>query len=282
MNLNTFLTNHRYGKNPETNELAQFNYYDFEKKFIGHISRYRFSIVKKSRQMHLTNLLAHFTAWHLLYNEDENLKEILYFGHNIMSGKLFVKKVSEIISRHLMTSNYKEMGRNTSTSFYMTNGNSLRIDVPNPETTCGYSLENTKLVIMDEFAFWKNQEHFISALIPTLGSNTTIVIISSPNGKEFFNRLYKQAKKGKNMFTSLNLSYIMNPEWTDDKIEDIKKFYSKLQFKQEIEGKFVQHGKKKLNVHIDKILHMQLKEYLKRKNIDMTEFIEDFIKTTLK
>lgn len=241
--LNTFLLLHREGLNPSELSISKFNYFDFEKKIINHITKYRFSIIKKARQMHITNLLEYYVAWNLLYNEEEKNQDITYFGINNKTCIKFKNSVIRILYKFI---DEDDIITNKKDYIKLKSGNSLSTLCVSPDATCGYSHVNTKIIILDEFAFWGvDNQRMLEALYPTLGENTHIIIASTPNGKETFRKIYKKAKKGKNIFKHLYLPYYMNPLWTDERIEETKRILSKERFKSEIEAKFVKPKKPK-------------------------------------
>lgn len=212
MDVHEFMNNHRAGYKVVENKIEQFEYYDLDRSYVNMISENRFSLVVKSRQMHFTDTMAAYTAWHLLFNTDEDTNTVVYVSVNLSLGKNFRERVKNLLIQYGLTKN--DLINDNQNTLTLVNGNTLRIFPSTPDAFCSYSING--LLIMDEVAFIKRFKELYSIIVPTISNKCRVIIASTPNGIDFFHRLYDYAMTGKNLFKVLFVNYKDNPKFNND------------------------------------------------------------------
>lgn len=297
MELFNYLDLYRKGLVKTTGKIENLELLPFEEKFFNHIHDNRFSIIKKSRQMHVTNMLASYSAWLISEkpyigpeDKEESTPTVIYLSNNFESSKRFKTLVMNILPEDTNTAvnNVREVRLNK--------GNSLKVMSATMGSLHSQSFTYTKLVIIDEMAFLKRNGEFLTALLPLLTeSKTKLIIASTPNGLETFHTLWNGATTDKNQFAPLNLTYKDNPLYTEEWLEQMKKNlnYNEAQIRQELYGEFTlaptkdelkKKSKKKSNliqVRLDDDTLNQIGRKLIEKDINMSEYIRELIKSDL-
>ena len=97
------------------------------------------------------------------------------------------------------------------TSIELDNGNTVIAAACGSGSIRGQSI---KILLLDEFAFVPNQNDFWSQVYPTIssGSNSRVIIISTPNGLDLFHKIYDDATKSKNAFKATKFIWNHHPE----------------------------------------------------------------------
>ena len=99
------------------------------------------------------------------------------------------------------------------------------------------------IIFLDEFAFIPTHiaDEFFSSVYPTIssGKSTKVIIISTPKGMNMFYKLWHDAEKGKNEYTTTEVHWSQVPgrdaEWKEQTIKNT----SEEQFNQEFECEFL-------------------------------------------
>jgi phage FluMu gp28-like protein len=206
MDIHEYMENHRHGYDLVKGKRIKFKYYDFERDFINHIIDNRFSITKKSRQIHVTNLLSHYVTWFLIFNEDRSNKEIGYVSHNMDLSVRFISLVSENL-RDFFDVPIK-LERDNKTCIEMINGNRIKAIAA---TRCSMRGWTFNRVIMDEIAFVKDFDEIYALYMTSLGTGGYMTLASTPNGIETFFKIWSASIRGENDFKTLHLDWTKNP-----------------------------------------------------------------------
>lgn len=204
MDIHEFINDHRKGFDMTKGLKGKFEYFEFEKTFINHINDNRFTIIKKSRQMHITTLLANYVAWNLLFGKSQIV--ITYMASRIGLSHNFNKKVYEAI-RDYNINIIPE--KHTKLQTILGNGSQLRCVTTTPDALLGYT---TDIMIIDECAFIENLDVIISASMPTLATIGKMILASTTNGIEEFFRIWERSE-----FENLSLNYKDNPRFNNDR-----------------------------------------------------------------
>jgi hypothetical protein len=198
----------RYGYNHHTNKMEFLPLFEFEEKIIEHIHKNRFSIINKSRQMHLTSLLAAYVTWKLVSKAKTS---ILYISNNMDAGKKFKQMVRRNIeSLPFEIFNTKDIDLNNAKEISLKNGNSFLVAAPTPHSI-KYRLND--LVIFDECAFIPYFDEVYMASSCSLNpKKSEVIIVSTPQFEgDTFHKLYTEANLKKNNFSALDVHWTENP-----------------------------------------------------------------------
>lgn len=205
MTIDDFMTTHRYGYN--LGRFQKFEYYDLDKSYIDMISNNRFSLIVKSRQMHFTDVMAAYTAWYLLFNTNKEAMNSFYLTTSLRNGYYFKEKVKTHLKQYGF--NNKDYLIDNRGKLTLPNENSLTILSTTIDSICGFKIDG--LLIVDEAAHIKNFKSIYTSLITSIGKHCKVMIGSTPNGVDYFFRLYDYSIKGNNIFKSLHVNYKNHP-----------------------------------------------------------------------
>ena len=295
MELDEFIKKHRIGYNCNNKAMGLFEYYDFEKKVFGHITKRRFSIIKKSRQMHMTHMLATYTAWHMLTNENENNRIILYISPKRDESICFKLKVDELLDNYYGRVPFCQVIRDTKESA-VANGNCVKACSATVDFLRGIPAEKIHMIIIDEAAFIKDLDKILEIVELYLEKHKQIkiVIASTPHGFEKFHELYTDAVDGKkagtpfNLYYPLNIHYTENPEYTPERIKELKKIYSDFDFRVEYEAEFLSKQSPApftksnlIQVRLDDEMLRNVGSRLIQKDTNISKYIRELIENDL-
>lgn len=118
------------------------------------------------------------------------------------------------------------------------NGGSI-MSLPNsPETIRGFSIQEGGFIVLDEFSHFENAEKIWQAVYPMISRGGKIVCISTPNGK---NNLYYElwTNADKYGFKKILLNYRDCVDFTQKKIEELRKSMDEISWRQEYENEFI-------------------------------------------
>jgi hypothetical protein len=289
MELNEFIEKHRYGIDPTStaNYKVLFEYLPFEKKYFKHIQDNRLSIIKKSRQMHVTTMMAAYIAWHLLFNEEAKHQIIYYVSNNASQNRHFVSLVRGLLVTYGVTMDAQPI--NNKNEMLLDTGNCLKALCASPESFCSLSFKRAHMIVFDEAAFIHQFDEAYTAMFGNY-DHTKIVLQSTPNGTEAFHRLYMNAKKGQNSYNTLDILWNENPRYDDEWLEAQKNMLNNdRRFRQEILAEFLTYEpkpKKKsksntIQVRLDDKMMSQLGIKLVEEDQSMSDYIRELIAANL-
>lgn len=221
-----FLKNYYTIVNVDGGEIL-FEPYEYQNKFLDKIYNNRFVIILACRQSGKGTTTIGYLLWCMLFNEHY---KIGYLANKSEIAKEMLERLKLAYNR-LPFWMQKGVVQWNKMKIELDNGSSMKVSGTTPNSARGSSLSH---LILDEFAFVnrKIQLDFIAAAFPTItsGKTTKITIISTPNGREEFHRIYKSSIEGKNNFANYKCIWSDVPgrdqAWADSTISNIgwKKF----------------------------------------------------------
>ncbi|AKE44698.1 terminase large subunit [Sinorhizobium phage phiM9] len=156
-------------------------------------------------------------------------------------------------------------------SLILENGSKVFAASTSSDSIRGYSLNE---IILDEMAFVKNDEDFMTSTYPVIasGKKSRITMISTPNGpRGEFHKNFKKAREGKNNYFSFKVPWWFVPgrdeEWKKETIENT----SYAQFRQEQEVEFIGTGDGFLTAETIELLASQVQEPLRLNNPEYSD-----------
>jgi len=243
MDIHEYMENHRYGYDLVKGETVKYEYYDFEREFINNIVNYKFSITKKARQMHVTNLLSHYVTWFLIFNEDMNNNQIGYISTKMDLSRNFISLVHKNL-RHFFAYPI-EFERNNKDCIEMVNGNRIKAIDTSKCAMKGWTFDR---VIMDEIAFVKDFGELFPMYVSSLATDGYMTLASTPNGIETFFNIWDASASGRNGFKRLSLDWTKNPRRNKEWYDEMCKIYDEKGIKQELHAEFVPYQPKSLKL----------------------------------
>ena len=216
--------------------LVPFDMYPFQEDMANTISDNRFTVIKTCRQAGKTTTAAAVILWHVLFNESYTIA--------ILANKLNTAR--EILSR--VQRAYENLPKWlqqgvvvwNKTNIELENGSQIIASSTASSAIRGYSIN---FLYLDEFAFVPRtiQDDFFTSVYPTIisGSNTKVVITSTPNGFDLFYKIWINSVEGRNEYQNFMVNWWDVPgrdeEWRQKTISNT----SEDQFRQEFDAEFL-------------------------------------------
>lgn len=178
--------------------LTPFNY---QLDFIKQVHEKNTLFVVKSRQMHLSSMMALYIAWYVLFNDE---KTVAIVSESLKSGKDILFQVKAILQNYsvddekdgFVNNTYfhweDDFTTNNQTTLQLRNGCRIRVSAPGINACRGESYD---FAFVDEAAFTSNFLEFYSALGPCLlaKKGSKLIIGSTPKDNSDFNKLISNA-----------------------------------------------------------------------------------------
>ena len=129
-----------------------------------------------------------------------------------------------------------------------------------------WSIRTYNLVFLDEFAFVPDYvaADFFNAVYPTIssGHNTKVIIISTPNGLNFFYRMWTEAEENRSSYKTFQANWRDVPNRDDDWAKETLANVGEKAFQQEYECDFL--GSSNTLISTTKIKDMVWKKPIKK------------------
>jgi hypothetical protein len=216
--------------------LVPFSMYDFQKKILMDFHENRFNIAKLPRQTGKSTTVVSYLLHYIIFNDNVNI--------GILANKASTSR--ELLSRLQLA--YENLPR------WMQHGilawNKGNVELENGSKILAASTSSSavrgmsfNIIFLDEFAFVPNHvaEQFFASVYPTItsGKSTKVIIISTPNGMNMFYKLWHDAERNKNEYTTTEVHWSQVPgrdaNWKAQTIANT----SERQFVQEFECEFL-------------------------------------------
>ena len=216
--------------------LVPFSMYDFQEEMVNRFHENRFNIAKLPRQTGKSTTVVSYLLHYIIFNDNVNI--------GILANKASTSR--ELLSRLQLA--YENLPR------WMQHGilawNKGNVELENGSKILAASTSSSavrgmsfNIIFLDEFAFVPNHvaEQFFASVYPTItsGKSTKVIIISTPNGMNMFYKLWHDAERGKNEYTTTEVHWSQVPgrdaNWKAQTIANT----SERQFVQEFECEFL-------------------------------------------
>ena len=188
--------------------LVPFDMYDFQVDMVRKFDEDRFNIAKLPRQSGKSTIVTSYLLWYVLFNDNVNVA--------ILANKAATAR--EMLGRlQLSYENLPKwmqqgiVGWNKG-SLELENGSKILAASTSASAVRGMSFN---VIFLDEFAFIPNHiaDQFFSSVYPTIssGKSTKVIIISTPHGMNMFYKLWHDAERGKNEYTTTEVHWSQVP-----------------------------------------------------------------------
>ena len=216
--------------------LINFEMYPFQEDMSRTIADNRFTVIKTCRQAGKTTTSAAVILWHAIFNDSYTIA--------ILANKLSTAR--EILSRvqrgYENLPKWLQQGVITwnKTNIELENGSQIIAASTASSAIRGFSIN---FLYLDEFAFVPRniQDDFFTSVYPTIisGTNTKVVITSTPNGFDLFYKIWINSVEGRNEYANFSVSWWDVPGRDDEWREKTIANTSEDQFRQEFEAEFL-------------------------------------------
>jgi len=198
-----------------------FHLYPFQEKVLDLFRKHLYSTVLKSRQLGISTLVAGYSLWLMIFNQDKN---ILCIATKQETAKNMVTKVKFMFENlpSWLKGNKKPLEDNK-LSLKLPNGSQIK--AVSAASDAGRS-EAVSLLIIDEAAFIEDIETIWTAAQQTLSTGGACISLSTPNGVgNWFHNTWVKAELGENSFVPIRLPWTVHPErnqeWRDKQDQDL-------------------------------------------------------------
>lgn len=216
---------------------VQFETWPCQNKFLDAVSKYKYVVVLKARQLGFTWTVAAYALHEILKNE---YATVLYLSYKEEMGKDFLKKV-KFLERTLPEElRIKGKKINRKTEFGSEETFSRIIALPSGENQ-GAGFSSVNLVIMDEWARHPHDEEVFQSIYPTLSNNKNgrLIGISTPeHAGNLFHEIWTKGKGYCKLAFDWREHPWRNQKWKQEQINRI----GKKRFERQYELKFTYSG----------------------------------------
>jgi hypothetical protein len=214
----------------------RFNLYDFQERTLIDLNEHRFNIILKSRQTGISTLVAGYSLWNMLFNQDFN---VLVIATKQEVAKNLVTKV-RVMNDFLPNWLRQRAVEDNRLSLRYANGSQIKAISASPDA--GRS-EALSLLVFDEAAFIEKVEDIWVSSQSTLSTGGSAIILSTPNGVGgFFHKMWMDAESGENGFNFIRLPWQVHPERNQDWRDEQDKLLGKKDAAQECDCSFISSG----------------------------------------
>jgi hypothetical protein len=216
--------------------LIPFTLYPFQRQMVIDFKEERFNICKLPRQVGKSTTSVAFILWFVLFNPGKTVGILANKGELAweLLGRLQLayESLPFWLQQGCITFNTKSME--------LENGSRILATTSSGSAARGMSFS---LLFLDEFAFVPPQdaEEFFRSVYPTIasGSDTKMIIVSTPKGMNHFYRMWTEATQGRSTFKPTEIKWNDVPgrddEWREQQIANT----SQEQFNQEFNTEFI-------------------------------------------
>mgnify|MGYP001337041191 FL=1 len=216
--------------------LVPFNLYPFQEKLVNNFHENRFNICKMPRQTGKSTTVVSYLLHYAVFNDNVNI--------GILANK--AKIAMDLLGR-LQTA-YENLPKWMQQGIIAWNKGSLELENGSKILAASTSASAVRgmsfnILFLDEFAFVPNHvaEDFFASVYPTIssGTQTKVIIVSTPRGMNHFYRMWHDAERNKNEYVPTDVHWSEVPgrdeQW---KLQTIANT-SEQQFKVEFECEFL-------------------------------------------
>jgi hypothetical protein len=207
--------------------LVNFTLYSYQKEMLTSFANNRFNIVTTARQAGKSTTTCAFILWYIIFNKDKTVALLANKGDTAREILGRVQLAYQYLPRWLQQG-IKEWNKG---SFVLENNSRVLAAATSTDSIRGYSIN---LLFIDEAAFIENWDEFFTSVYPTIssGSESKIVLVSTPNGLNHFYSIWVNAQQKRNQYNYISVQWQNVPgrdeKWKADTLAamnfDLEKF----------------------------------------------------------
>jgi Terminase large subunit, T4likevirus-type, N-terminal/Terminase RNaseH-like domain len=182
--------------------LVSFQLYDYQKEMILSMKDNRNTVIATARQAGKSTTTCGFILWYIIFHKDKTVALLANKGDiaREILGRI------QLAYQHLpkwLQQGVKEWNKG---SFELENNSRVIASATSADAVRGYSIN---LLFIDEAAFIENWDEFFSSVYPTISSGTEskMVLVSTPNGLNHFYKTWIGAKEERNGFNPIKVMW---------------------------------------------------------------------------
>ena len=216
--------------------LVPFNLYPFQEKLVNTFHKNRFNICKMPRQTGKSTTVVSYLLHYAVFNDNVNI------GILANKAKIAIDLLGRLQTAYENLPKWMQQGiiAWNKGSLELENGSKILAASTSASAVRGMSFN---ILFLDEFAFVPNHvaDDFFASVYPTIssGTNTKVIIVSTPRGMNHFYRMWHDAERGKSDYIPTDVHWSEVPGrdavWKEQTIANT----SEQQFKVEFECEFL-------------------------------------------
>jgi len=207
--------------------LVNFKLYGYQRDMLMAMKENRFNVIATARQAGKSTTTCAFILWYVMFHAEKTVALLANKGDTAreIMGRI------QLAYQHLpkwLQQGVKEMNKGT---LALENDSRIIASATSSDAIRGYSIN---MLFIDEAAFIDNWDEFFTAVYPTIssGSESKIVLVSTPNGLNHFYKIWQNANEGRNGYHALKVMWHDVPgrdeKWKMDTLSsmnfDVEKF----------------------------------------------------------
>lgn len=209
---------------------------DYQKEFIESCVNHRHTVAEMARQSGKSTTITIFALWFVLFQKD---KTVAILANKADTAREILGRIQlafELLPAWLQQG-VKEWNKG---SFVLENGSRIIAAATSATSIRGYSIH---ALIIDEAAHIDNWDEFFTSVYPTIsaGKKTKIILISTVFGLNHFFTITENARKGKNDYRLIDVTWHKVPgrdeKWKEETLAGMNYDYEK--FAQEFENEYL-------------------------------------------
>ena len=216
--------------------LVPFELYPFQADMVNKFHDNRFNIAKLPRQSGKSTVVTAYLLWYSIFNDNVN---VAILANKAATAREMLQRL-QLSYENLPKWLQQGVVNWNRGSLELENGSKIMAASTSASAVRGMSFN---IIFLDEFAFIPTHiaDEFFSSVYPTIssGKSTKVIIISTPKGMNMFYKLWHDAEKGKNEYTTTEVHWSQVPgrdaAWKEQTIKNT----SEEQFNQEFECEFL-------------------------------------------
>jgi hypothetical protein len=182
--------------------LMNFNLYPYQREMLRSFADNRFSIITTARQAGKSTTTCAFILWYIIFHPEKTVALLANKGD---TAREILGRI-QLAYQHLplwLQQGVKEWNKG---SFVLENDSRVLAAATSSDAIRGYSIN---LLFIDEAAFIENWDEFFTSVYPTIssGSESKIILVSTPNGLNHFYSIWINAKEQRNSYKHIQVMW---------------------------------------------------------------------------
>lgn len=217
-------------------KLINFKPYDFQRNIIKTVDNERFTLIMQPRQTGKTTVITCYILHYILFNKN---KSVAIMAHKETIAKQILARIKNAyenlplwLQQGIKVWNKKDIE--------LENGSRV---LSAATSASGIRGESISLLYLDELGFVPKNiaEEFYASVYPTVmaGNETKLIGTSTPQGFNFWYKLYSEAEQGLNSYKAIRVHWHEIPGRDNKWLEEQRKNLGELKFNQEILCEFI-------------------------------------------
>jgi len=207
--------------------LINFKLYPYQREMLKNFADNRFNIITTARQAGKSTTTCAFILWYIIFHPEKTVALLANKGD---TAREILGRI-QLAYQHLpkwLQQGVKEWNKG---SFILENDSRVIAAATSSDAIRGYSIN---LLFIDEAAFIENWNEFFTSVYPTIssGSESKIILVSTPNGLNHFYSIWVNAREKRNSYHFMQVMWQdvpgRNEQWKNDTLAamnfDVEKF----------------------------------------------------------